>query len=329
MKSFRLFFKKTPLIYYSLIAIFVLFIIIFLFVYRCKEGLTNIVWGSASGSSNVALQSGLTMKVSVDNTYQNISDPNPNEYYKASVDTFNIPAYVKGNNQAILPYFLSNKVIDTSNILLTIEPATTNVNVKHNADVFPLTFQINVYMDFSNNSMKLDDKSKNPTIIVNSDGVLNANKIGVIIDYSMNVIGYVKKDIMDPTHYFAVINKPTNIIKKVVFTWSLMDLCQNELPGDFLGKCANYGNCVAYSSDTFFNKFSGFSYLNTTISGNAISGNAILGNSILGNSILGNSIYGNAISGNAISGNAISGYSSIGSCSPGTLCSGVYQVPKN
>jgi len=326
MKSFRLFFKKKPLILYFLIAIFVLFTV-FLYFYRYKEGLatvSNSIWGNTNGSSNIALQSRLTMKVNVNNTYQKISDPNPNEYYKIGIDTFDKPAYVKGDSTAILPYYFSKKVLDTSNVSLTIEPAITNVNIKHNADVFPLTFQADVRIDFSNNSMKLDDKSRNPTINVTSDGVLNANKIGIINDYSMNVIGYVKKDIMDPNHYFVTINTPTTIIKKIVFTWSLVDLCQNELPGNFLGKCADYGNCVAYSSNAFFNNFTGFSYLNTAVTGNAISGNAISGNAISGNAISGNIIRGNTISGNTIRGN-----SSVGSCAPGTLCSGVYQVPKN
>ena len=316
MKSFNLNFKKNPFIIYCFIIILLLFVIFFISkikptFYYVKEGMYgNNILGNANSYNNLSLQSGLVMKVSVNNTYKNISDPNPNQYYKATIDTFNKSAYMKGNNQAILPYYFSKSIIDTSNISLSVEPATTNIIISHNADVFPRTFQIDVYVDMSNSSMQLDDKSYAPIIKVDKDGVLNAKNLGIINDYSMNRIGYVKRDISDPTHYFVTIFEPTTSIKKVTFTWNLIDLCQNNLPDKFLGNCSIYGNCVSYSFDKFYNSFSGFSYLENTDFVNTNSLSNLLGNTLLGNT-------------------SVNSSDRIGKCLPGSLCSGVYQVAKN
>ena len=291
--------KLLLVIYFIIIALLVLFLL-FKINYQIyvREGLTDgNIFTNKNGPNTLAVDSTLTMKVKVENTFGSKIDPNPNENYTASIDTFGVPAIMSGNNTAVLPYYLSKKILDASNISLTIQPLTsrTSQNKPHYEDAFPRMFKIDVFVDFSSIPFRLDNNTDSTTVSVDSNGVLNANKIAIILDYSSNHIGYVKKDIYDPTHYFVTITTPTTIIKKVVFTWSLYDLCRNWIPNSFSGNCQFHGNCVPYSFTNFYNNFPGYSYLGNLFSGNSYTGNITFGN-----------------------------------CSPGApsaLCSGSYKVP--
>jgi hypothetical protein len=260
-----------------------------------RETFTNgngNIFGNTRGTDTLAVNSGLTMKVRVQDTFGPKIDPKPNAHYSVSIDTFDTPAIISGSDLAVLPYYLSRKVIDSSNISLTVQPLTgrTSKNTSHYEDAFPRMFQLDVFTDFSSIPFRLDNRQKATTISVDKDGVLNASKVATVLDYSMNEIGYIKKDIYDPTHYFVTINEPTTSIKKVVFTWSLFDLCQNDLPNSFSGNCRIYGNCAPYSFTGFYNNFPGYSYLNGSPNKTITFGN----------------------------------------CSPGSpseLCSGIYSVP--
>jgi len=304
MKFFKMNIKKCLLvIYFIIVALLVLFLLLKINLLKTfREGLTtgNINTGNTKkvyGTDTLAVNSGLTMKVKVENTFGSKIDPNPNERYSAFIDTFDTPAIMSGNSLAVLPYYVSQKVIDTSNITLTVQPLTgrTPVNTNHYEDAFPRMFKLDVFVDFSSIPFRLDNNTDSTTVSVDSNGVLNANKVAIILDYSSNSIGYVKKDIYDPTHYYITVTTPTTIIKKVVFTWSLYDLCRNWLPNSFSGNCQTYGNCHLYPFDKFYNNFPGYSYLGNLFTGNSYSGNVTFGN-----------------------------------CSPGapsSLCSGTYKVP--
>ena len=265
--------------------------------YYFREGLTIGNNNTVYGTDTLAVDSGLTMKVKVENTFGSKVDPGPNERYSAFIDTFDTPAIMSGNNMAILPYYVSQDIIDSSNITLTVQPLTGRnpVNTNHYEDAFPRMFQLDVFVDFSSVPFRLDNYNKSTTVSVDSNGVLNAGKIATILDYSSNQIGFVKKDIFDTNHYFVTITTPTTAIKKVVFTWTLTDLCRNTLPDSFSGNCQTYGNCASYSFTNFYNNFPGYSYV---------------GNLFTGNTFLGNVTFDN--------------------CSPGApsaLCSGTYKVP--
>ena len=292
------FFKKYILvIYFIIIALLVLFLLfkinLLQHTYYFQENFTNgNIFGNTRGPDTLAVDSGLTMKVRVENTFESKIDPQPSEHYSASIDTFDAPAIMSGNNVAVLPYYISQQILDSSNISLTVQPLTTRVSKvdKHYEDAFPRMFKLDVFVDFSSVPFRLDNNTTATTVSVDSNGVLHANNISIILDYSSNQIGYVKKDIYDPTHYYVTITKPTTTIKKVVFTWTVYDLCRNWLPNSFSGNCQIYGNCVPYSFTNFYNNFPGYSYL-----GNIFSGNVTFGN-----------------------------------CSPGapsSLCSGTYLVP--
>jgi hypothetical protein len=303
-------FKKYLLvIYFIIIALLVIFLLYKInlskYTYHFQENFTDEkIFSNTQGDNTLAVDSGLTMKVKVENTFGPKIDPNPNERYSASIDTFGAPAVMSGNNTAVLPYYISKQVLDLSNISLTVQPLTgrTPVNTDHYEDAFPRMFQLDVFVDFSSVPFRLDNYNKSTTVSVDSNGVLNAGKISTILDYSSNQIGFVKKDIYDPNHYFVTITTPTTAIKKVVFTWTLSDLCLNTLDNGFSGNCKNNGkngNCVPYSFNNFYNNFPGYSYL------------------------------GNIFSGNIYSGNIFSGNVTFGNCSPGSpsaLCSGTYKV---
>jgi len=291
--------KLLLVIYFIIIVLLVLFLLLKInYQIYFREGLTDgNIFTNNSGPNTLAVDSSLTMKVNVENTFGSKIDPNPNEKYSASIDTFGVPAIMSGNNTAVLPYYLSQQVIDSSNISLTIQPLTsrTSQNTSHYEDAFPRMFKIDVFVDFSSIPFRLDNNTTTTTVSVDSNGVLNANNVAIILDYSSNHIGYVKKDIYDPTHYYVTVTTPTTIIKKVVFTWSLYDLCRNWIPNSFSGNCQTYGNCAPYSFTNFYNNFPGYSYLGNLFTGNSYSGNVTFGN-----------------------------------CSPGApsaLCSGSYKVP--
>ena len=296
-------FKKYLLvIYFIIIALLVLFLLLKINLlktnYYFREGLVaGNIFGNTKSDNTLAVNSSLTMKVKVENTFESKVDPGPNEGYSAFIDTFDTPAIMSGNSLAVLPYYVSKQILDSSNISLTVQPLTGRnpVNTPHYEDAFPRMFKLDVFVDFSLIPFRLDNNNTATTVKVDSNGVLNVSKVAIVLDYSSNQIGYVKKDIYDPTHYYITITQPTTTIKKVVLNWTLYDLCQNTLPDIFSGNCQTYGNCAPYSFTNFYNNFPGYSYLGNLFTGNTFSGNVTFGN-----------------------------------CSPGSttaLCSGTYKVP--
>ena len=288
-------------IYFIIIALLVLFLLLKINLlklnYYFREGLTIGNIKTVYGTDTLAVNSSLTMKVKVENTFESKVDPGPNERYSAFIDTFDTPAIMSGNSLAVLPYYISQQILDTSNISLTVQPLTGRnpINTNHYEDAFPRMFKLDVFVDFSLIPFRLDNDNNATTVKVDSNGVLNVNKVAIVLDYSSNSIGYVKKDIYDPTHYYVTITQPTTTIKKVVLNWTLYDLCRNWLPDSFSGNCQTYGNCAPYSFTNFYNNFPGYSYLGNLFTGNTFSGNVTFGN-----------------------------------CSPGApsaLCSGTYKVP--
>ena len=231
----------------------------------------------------------MSMNVTITNNYSGISDVNPNGYYTAYVkdDPDSVPMTL--DQPANIPFFLSKNITDSKLVTLTVQPITVpNQSTPHFGDVFPQLYQVDVtidssfvLLDYYNGALNYDNR-----ITVDSNGVLNANQVGTIMDANNNTCGYVKKDVYIPQHFFVNITKPIDI-KKIIFTWKLGDLPNVATPLEF-GPVI--GNTIMHSPSSYM----GNTYIGTNYAGYvSFNGNSYTGNSYTGNSYTGNSYVGN------------------------------------
>ena len=255
----------------------------------------------------------MNMIVTITNNHSGISNVNPNGYYTAYVkdDPYNVVMTL--DQPTNIPFYISKQIQDSGLVTLTVQPITVpNQSKPHYGDVFPQLFNLDVTIDSSfvnldyySGALQYDSR-----IPVDSNGVLNANQVGIIMDSSNNNCGYVKKDVYIPQHFFITITKPIDI-KKIVFTWKLGDLSNAILPKEFgPAELGIIGNTYMHAPSSY------------------------IGNTYIGSNYSGYVAYTGppSISGNIyVTGNSnVSGNTFTGNCQPGstnsTLCSGNVQV---
>ena len=230
-----------------------------------------MVWSwyfSENGKVKEGMVSGapMSMNVTIKNLYLKVSNPNPNGNYTAHVSAGSENAQLTFGQTVNIPIFMSKSIQQNGNVVtLTVEPSHTATPKLHYADVFPPQFNIDVLFDASfvpfGYYNATPGNASNRVSITN--GILNANQVGTIVDGSQNVCGYIKEDVYIPNHFFVTVNSPIDI-SSVIFTWKMGDLSGQSLPPEFSNKEAAVLPVVTQSSNTYSgNTYSGNTTLKT------------------------------------------------------------------
>ena len=162
--------------------------------------------------NNVCSSPSLT--VSLTNTKNGATDPNPNGVYTIS---FNNSTYdVSLNQRLCIPY---TKIGDSMS--LTIVPKDTSATIskkKHYADVFPETYRLDMAFFDTSNSIVWAVKDSNNSRINIDKGNLIVKQLGIIYDANSDDVGGVRNDMYDVNKWNVQIEKHTDI-SSISFHW--------------------------------------------------------------------------------------------------------------
>ena len=206
-RSNKRFFSKPVIIILAIIILLIATLIVRTYL----PNIMNVREQMVSGNIVCASPS---LTVSLTNTKNGATDPNPNGLYTINFNSKTVD--INLNQSLCIPY---TKTSDSMS--LTIVPKDTSATIAkklHYADVFPETYRLDMaFVDASNTIVWAVKDSNNSRINIDK-GNLIVKQLGIIYDANSNDIGGVRNDIYDVNKWKIQINKHTDI-SSIQFNW--------------------------------------------------------------------------------------------------------------